>query len=85
MNCRFNSDEGIGRKPSVLFQLSLRVAELVKSFESRREFPKVLTTSTTVSELVGVCMLTNKVADLHANYRRLSTNSWYVCCFQLLS
>ena len=66
-------------------QLSLKVAELVKSFESRREFPKVLTTSATVSELVGVCMLTNKVADLHANYRRLSTNSWYVCCFQLLS
>ena len=66
-------------------QLSLKVAELVKSFESRREFPKVLTTSATVAELVRVCMLTNKVADLHPKYRRLSTNSWYFRCFQLLS
>ena len=40
---------------SVQCQLSLRVAELVKSFEQHREFPKVLTTSATVGTLIFNC------------------------------
>ena len=40
---------------SVLRQLNLSVAELVKSFEQHRELPKVLTTSATVETLILSC------------------------------
>ena len=41
-------------EPSTRFlcQLNLKVAELVKSFEHHREFPKVLTTSATEETLI---------------------------------